>query len=197
MRHPLITFLLFTLLVVIVVGILFKISHDKEANLTDPEVIATYAQAVPGGYTTGDIIRVVDPSNAGVLLEPTLAVVKVSDNIQRVSCPNLNPECTAKAFFIWTRNEIEYTEVLFTREYIISPQETIAYREGNSLTKSILLAAMLRAHGFHAKVGHTPYVSFTETIVSGITVRLDPACAQCNWGSTRYKGSDDTILWIE
>lgn len=194
--NALLTALLVFAVVGVVVVVILQIG-DPFGDETDPGRIPTYSEAVPSGFSAPEISsNVLDIRDAQRLLEPRLGVVRVADAIVEEACPTKHQTCVAQALLLWTRSAITYQDALLVRNHVLSPEETILYREGDSRTLSVLLASLLRAEGIDSRIGVTPYVTFVEANVSGSVTRLDPGCSACRIGTTRYNGPEEHIVWV-
>lgn len=182
--------------VALAIAIFVYIGAPESQDHVNPEVIISYEQAVPRDFTSPQISHVVDIRDAEPLIRPRLGVVKVADAIVLAGCPTKHPSCIAKALYAWTKNSIDHKDALLARDHLLSPEETILYREADDETISILLASLLRAEGLDARIGYTPYVTFVETSVLNETVWLDPSCSSCRMGDTRYNGPQQNIVWV-
>lgn len=185
--------------VLVVVGLAASvIIYVGDPLNTDPTPgdIPGYHEVVPSGFSAPTTKRVVDIRDADSLMQPRLGVVRIADAIILQACPEKHPTCAAQALYIWSRNAITHQDALLARSHLLSPEETILYREADDQTLSILLASLLRAEGIDARIGDTAYVTFVEANVSGEVVRLDPACVNCRFGETRYRGSEEAIVWV-
>lgn len=187
-------FLLFLLIVAVIIGVLFRISRPHFSSEESPERILSYSEAVPSGFSAPDLERVLDPRDAGPLLQPRLRVARVTDTIVEAACPRATQQCKAQAIYDWVRRNIEYREVMPHRAHVISPEETLLYREGDATTISILLVSMLRSQGMDGRVAVTPYASYVEATRGSETFYLDPACGSCRLGSVEPRGTP--LYWI-
>jgi hypothetical protein len=195
--RPFLKFLMVLATVLLVVYLFVLIARPHLSKGTDPTRIPSYGEVVPVGFSAQQLPRVVDVRSAGPLLEPRLPLVKISNDIVETACPSRHQECIAKALYQWTKTSIEHQEVVLTRQHIVSPEETLLLREGDSTTMAILLAALLRGQGFQARIGHTAYSAFVQTTVMNNTIRLDPGCGGCVYGRVRYNGPETAITWVE
>lgn len=194
---PFLKFAIVIFIVSVTIGIIFSISSKTFANPTDPERIPSYEEVVPNGFSYGETRRVLDYRDAGPLLQPRLSVVRIADNIIEIACPSKYPSCIVESVTTWVRQNFEHSEVIQTRAYIISPEETILFKEGDDITLAILTGALLRAEGMDVRIGVTPYSSFLEVNQAGTPVRIDMGCANCGLGRIRYQGQEQNIDWIE
>ncbi len=194
--NAILKFLLFLLGIVLVAGVLFQLAHPPVRTNTNPVAQPNYTAVVPPGFTAENVTRVLDPHDAGKLMTPRLPLVKIADKITSIACPGGGMQCKAKALLVWTRTNIQHLAVLPPNEQILGPEETILYRQGDDTTMSVLLIAMLRAEGIKARMGITPYVTFVEATVGGVNVQLDPGCADCAYGDSRYTGQAKDITWV-
>ncbi|MFT4249869.1 MAG: transglutaminase-like domain-containing protein [Candidatus Woesearchaeota archaeon] len=181
----------------IVLYVLLSIGSSASTQETHPQRIPSYAEVVPVGFQAPIESRALDVQGASSLLQPRLPLVRVADAITAISCPTKHPECIVRSMTLWVRNNVEHQDALLARNFLLSPEETIIYRQGSSATQSMLLVALLRAEGVEARLGSTAYVQFVEASYLDSVVRLDPACASCPFNATRYSGPEQNILWVE
>ncbi len=196
MDNPLITFLYVIAVVALITASLYIMFKPHYVKSTTPKKILSYNDAVPKDYNAKIVTNVLDARDAGVLLNPTLGITKISDAIVSSACPEQQQECVAKALFKWVQQSISHIDALPTRDYIVSPEETILLRQGNDMTMSLLLGSMLRSQGLQSKVAVTPYIVFVQTKIDNATVWLDPGCGGCVYAVVRYDGDLSSVAWI-
>lgn len=185
-------FLLLLVAVFGTVGILIAITAPHLSNETRPSHTPSYEEVVPKDFSAPLSSRIIDVRDTSELMQPRLEINKLSRDIVSASCENQHPNCVLLTLTRWVRQNIEHKDAILQREHILSPEETIVFREGTDITMSILLISLLRAQDFDARLGHTPYVSFVET--QG--VRIDPGCGGCLINQTRYRGPEENIVWV-
>jgi hypothetical protein len=191
-----IKFLLILLVISIIIGILTQITAPHINNETTPQRIPAYAEVVESDFSAPIVSKVLDVRDASTLMQPRLEVVKTADRIVAISCPKKNRECIIKAIYSWVRANIEHKDALLARDFILSPEETILYREGDSTTQSVLLISLLRAEGFSTRLASTPYSQFVEVQMPNEDIRLDPGCGSCSMYRVRYDGPEENIVWV-
>jgi len=189
----------FTIVMCMFAGILsiFMFIHAQEqGDETKPQSTLTYDDVMPKGFSALNIQRVLDPNDAGRIMHPTPQTAQVAKAIVTV-CQTPNKECELRAINNWVRLHIEHTQVIQVRDHLLTPEETLLFRQGDDMAMSILMATLLRAQNIPARIGRTPYSSFVEATVDNTAVRIDLGCVNCGIGSTRYRGEDERINWIE
>ncbi len=172
-------------------AVFIAIGSPTATSSTEPQRIASYDEVVPRGFSAPDTARVYDMRNVDRIVPPRLGIVRIADGIVEVGCPDKLPECVATAFNEWTRASITHRDALLNRRHILSPEETILFREADDMSMSVLLASLLEAEGIDARIGYTPYVTFVEATIYNQSVRLDRYA-----GQTRYDGPDENIRWV-
>ena len=172
------------------------INAQLPSESSRPSTLPTYEQAVPQGFSASAPTRVLDPRDAGRIMQPSQQLQEVSDRIV-ASCETQNDECYTRAIVTWTRRYIEHTEVIQVRDHVLTPEETLLFRQGDDLALGVLVSALLRAQDIPARIGMTPYSSFVELTLKEEPVRVDMGCVNCGLGRIRYSGGPERITWIE
>ncbi len=193
--HFLFKFIIVLCTVAIVLTLFTYIGSQIPTDETRPQGIQGYHDVIPAGFAAQEIQRVLDPRDAGRIMNPTPQTAQVAQRIITV-CQTPNTECHLRAIVMWQRTHIEHTEVIQVRDHVLTPEETLLFREGDDLALSVLLVSMLRSQDIDARIGRTPYSTFVEATLNKEPLRIDLGCANCGLGSIRYRGSEETILWI-
>lgn len=134
------------------------------------------------------------------LLLPADSFIKNTANkISVIACPNVEKQikvCYAKALFYFVRDNVQYVNDPFAREYLASPAETLASKAGDCDDHSILLANLLEAIGLETRYVFTNNHVFVqvklEEALKGYKtdddwVSLDATCKDCRFGELPWQ----------
>lgn len=193
--HFLFKFIIVLCTVAVVLTLLAYVGSQLPTDETRPQGTVSYHEAIPAGFSATNIQRVLDPRDVGRIASPTPQITQATQRIVSV-CPTQNKECRMRAIITWLRTHIEHTEVVQVRDHVLTPEETLLFRQADDLALSVLLVSMLRSQDIDARIGRTPYSNFVEATLNE-PIRIDLGCANCGLGSIRYRGAEDRIMWID
>ena len=143
------------------------------------------------------------------LLNPTDPFVKTTANkISNLACSKVTKEegvCYAKALFYFVRDNIQYIDDPYAREYLATPAETLFSESGDCDDYSILLANLLQAVGIETRFVFVPGHVFVQAKLKdalkyykteGDWVSLDSTCKNCEFGELTFQveNSEKTYL---
>lgn len=193
--HFIFKFIIVMCTVALTLTVLAHVNSQFAETGTGQSDITSYEQAVPPGFSSSNTERVLDPRDAGRIMQPSQELQEVTERII-ASCGEDDKECQLRAIYTWLRTHIEHTEVIQVRNHILTPEETLLFRQGDDLALSVLLSAMLRSQDIPARIARTPYSTFVKATLNNEFVRIDLGCVNCGLNSVRYQGTDERITWI-
>jgi hypothetical protein len=152
----------------------------------EPRNIPSIDQVLPASIHTVNITAArQSTADLGMLDFSADQVIKlVADRVASQSCPQ-GATCQAKALYYFVRDNIRYVHDP-SREYIMSPHETLLGKAGDCDDMAVLLVNLEKAIGQEVRYASAPQHLYLEVRIKDRWLPLDPTCKECDFGEKLY-----------